>query len=139
MWSLLFLTFSCCALWHKTVFYAFVFLFCLQETHTTAHDEQTDSLASQKREARLRKFRELHFKRVCPTLDMIWMFLIKTKWLIFYLLKVLYCMFVHNTVSQPHSLQQIFVHSMITHSFCGFVESTERSPKTEPPGGCGGG
>ncbi|XP_004082438.1 pre-mRNA-splicing factor SYF2 [Oryzias latipes] len=34
------------------------------ETHAAAGDEQqTDSLVSQKREARLRKFRELHFKR----------------------------------------------------------------------------
>ncbi|CAI5695290.1 unnamed protein product [Oreochromis niloticus] len=36
---------------------------CSEESAATAEEEPTETVASQKREARLRKFRELHFKR----------------------------------------------------------------------------
>ena len=47
--------------------------FCLFQANTSSvdiDDEPVETLASQKREERLRKFRELHLKRVsyrCPT------------------------------------------------------------------------
>ena len=40
---------------------SFVFV---KETATATEEEQTETPATQKREDRLRKFRELHFKRV---------------------------------------------------------------------------
>ena len=57
---------NCCS-YTLTNTYIYLDKCCTQESVSVADEEPTGSLPSEKREARLRKFRELHFKRVSLT------------------------------------------------------------------------